>query len=111
MDQRAIDALVAAGLNNRLQVFGALYYWDEGTCALGVILEAVAKEEGLPKERPWSGRCPWVSHSAPEVSCPQCGECYTEERLILHCNDAHRWDFLTMARKLEHLVTPPSESP
>lgn len=98
MDQRAIDALVEAGLRNRLQVFGK-YYWYTGACAMGVILDA----EGVERSR-------WVSHSAPEVSCPQCGGCYTEAVLILHCNDAHRWDFLTIARKLEHLVTSPNES-
>ena len=107
MDQRAIDALVEAGLNNRRQVFGK-YYWDEGACALGVILDA---EKEVDHAALRVGRSRWVSCFAPEeVSCPQCGGCYTEGGLILHCNDGHRWDFLTIARKLEHLVAPPSES-
>ena len=107
MDQRAIDALVEAGLNNRRQVFGLLYR-DKGACAMGVIREAAIKKGSLEEGSPMR-QCRWVSHAAPEVSCPYCGRCYTEIGLILHCNDDHRWDFLTIARKLEHLVALPTE--
>ena len=104
MDQRAIDALVAAGLNNRPQVFGTLHR-GEGACALGVILAAEVREE-----RWWTVEPRWASWSDPQVSCPHCEQYGTEAWLIVHCNDVHQWDFLTIARKLEHLVAPPSES-
>ena len=106
MDQRAIDALVEAGLNNRLQIFGALRR-GAGACAMGVILGAEAEK----RELLWLTVEPrWASWSDPQVSCPHCEQYGTEAWLIVHCNDVHQWDFLTIARKLEHLVAPPHES-
>ena len=105
MDQRAIDALVAAGLNNRLQAFGVRKQ-GEGACAMWVI-QAAEDKEAEEAGSQWTLEPRWVSCSGLQVFCPHCGTYYTEEQLIIHCNDAHRWDFLTIARKLEHLIAPP----
>ena len=70
---------------------------------MGVILDA---EKGS-RWRTTESR--WVPYG-PQVSCPHCDMRCTEVGLIIHCNDLHQWDFLTIARKLEHLVAPPHES-
>jgi uncharacterized C2H2 Zn-finger protein len=36
-----------------------------------------------------------------DVRCPECSETFPREWLLtMHCNDVHKWDWLTLARKL-----------
>ena len=96
MNDRAREALVAAGLKGVRQIKGALYDPRGGRCAMGVIQEAGAWDVSL--RRPLDG-CPecGAKHQTYHASMP----IRTEEDLIIHLNNDHGWDFLTIARKVD----------
>jgi hypothetical protein len=97
MNERGVEELMAAGLAGRRQITGRLHDPDtDGVCALGALgvrpemtYEQVGKIEDL---------C-GVSRTA-KRSCPECGLISTEEQIIVHLNDVHRQDFISIARKL-----------
>ena len=111
MFEKAVEVLVQAALAGHRQILGLLHDRTalQGECVVGLFLLAFNK---------WN-RDLALSCSAPDKygealraygfreiidQCPECG--IYEKRpgsLVIHWNDFHKWDFLTIARKLESL--------
>lgn len=101
MNEKAIAALVDAAMRGVRQIRYRLNDNQGGFCAVGVISAANAQ---------WSGMYDKRFHG-----CPFCGilndayykmPIHSEAVLIIHLNNDHEWDFLTIARKMESLSTP-----
>jgi len=102
LTDEAREALVQAALRGTEQCFGHVRDGD-ARCAMGAITEAL---NGIPG---WSDRVrPRVFVRGPMVTCPAtahdgapCGRQFLRSpSLLVHLNDSHRWDFLTIATKL-----------
>ena len=90
MNDRAREALVAAALNGTPQIRGALRDQKDGRCALGVLCEAAGFF--MPAG---------VNIIDTEDILESWAECSLQEATeIVRANDALRWDFLTIARKI-----------
>jgi hypothetical protein len=91
MNQRSADALMRAALDGVRQIVGNYTDGRGGYCAMGVI----QRNAGFVHDE---------SLSRYARVCPECGPFkipfHTERDLIIHLNDHHHWDFLTIARKL-----------
>lgn len=100
MNTKARKALVAAALSGRPQIRGAFHRrgLGLGDCAVGILHELDPLHDEL-----------WCCVSIPSViglstattTCPVEGCPYQdgETELVIHLNDTHLWDFLTIARK------------
>ena len=119
MDERAASALIAAAMRGDRQVKGGLIDSLGGRCAIGVI-EAAGALSGLKesvKACPFCGATKtWTTGVAQEMGSPKpepeflpLGErapfiarfrIRSEAMLVVHLNNDHEWDFLTIARKL-----------
>ena len=104
MNEKAAEVLVSAALAGVSQTTG-VFVSGRARCALGVLGEAA----GLNLE--------FVSDYPSEIfdlyelrarrACPACSACSDvppfphEAALIVHLNDGHGWDFLTIARKVD----------
>lgn len=92
MNAEAAEKLVQAALTGVRQITEGYADDDGGRCAAGVLGYRAEKfDEALDAEYALGGPC----------LCPACGsELSCERALIIHLNDTHEWDFLTIARKL-----------
>ncbi len=87
MNQAAVDVLVQAALDGTPQVYGQWSNGRGGFCVNGLLGARLGFEKAGLMER--------------DVQCPECGQkLLTEGWRTMHCNDVHRWDWLTLARKL-----------
>ena len=101
LTDEASDALVDAALRGVEQCFGKARD-AEARCAMGAITEAL---NGIPG---WNDRMRHrIFLPGDVVKCPGDmfhGPCWRvfprSAPLLVHLNDFHRWDFLTIARKL-----------
>jgi hypothetical protein len=94
MNDKGREALVKAALDGVEQTFGA-FMQDEKRCAVGVLMEAAGNPQFLS-----AVNVSFDLRDGPQA-CPACDESgWSEMNLIMHLNDAHRFDFLTIARKL-----------
>lgn len=99
MNQHAVDVLVQAVLDGRPQEFGQFYNpATNGRCALGYLAEQMPS---------WKNEATlWETVSTEyglnrAIRCPHCNTGpIPEVCLIMHLNDVHRWDLLSIARKL-----------
>lgn len=102
MNEQAAAALVDAAMRAVPQIKGALFLGD-GRCAGGVLIEAAGLRR--PAEMPidWDALCAWTGMDAvSRHACPHdCGmDTQIEWLLMVHLNNVHGDDFLTIARKL-----------
>jgi hypothetical protein len=99
MNEKAVEVLVDAALRGVPQARGS-FVSGEARCALGVLGEAM----GLSMVSETFYPCALSAHYEMRfhrMRCPVCHkEQFAEDRLVAHLNDAHEWDFLTIARKL-----------
>ena len=105
MNQRAVDALVGAAMRGVPQIKDKFGDDAGGRCVMGVLLDSAGMLEQTGRLR---AECTiydimgmfGLSYDA--VECPECGvECHAgEDDLLMHLNDTHEWDFLSIARKL-----------
>lgn len=104
MNEKGHGALVKAGLDGVPQAFGKIMD-GEKRCAFGVLGDSlgvplttntsISDREMDPVFDEYD-----ISAGSPR-QCPECGEELTSEcSLIIHLNDTHKFDFLTIARKL-----------
>lgn len=97
MNEQAAAALVSAALRGVRQIMGALFDGAGGMCAGAVLMTAAAKTQKWDAEvdRVWAGM-------DKPASCPHdCGfSALYEWTVMVHMNDVHGDDFLTIARKL-----------
>jgi hypothetical protein len=97
---QAVSALVTAAMNGTRQIKGMHHDDAGGRCALGVMPDEVAWGLGLVILRP--------------RACPACGArtqslhlgqpIANVDDLVMHLNNDHAWDFLSIARKMESLA-------
>jgi len=101
LTDEARDALVDAALRGVEQCFGKARD-AEARCAMGAITEAL---NGIPG---WTDRLRYRIFLPDDViECPAdglYGPCWRRfprsAPILVHLNDFHHWDFLTIARKL-----------
>lgn len=102
MNERGVEVLVAAAMRGQKQARGGFYDEQGGMCAGAVLAEAL----GLTVKY----RTGWVKPALEAVEeiydlhgrfqCPLCKESRVGVKIIVHLNDHHQADFLTIARKL-----------
>lgn len=91
MNDLAREKLIQAQLRGVKQIYGN--YFDErgGFCAMGILEQDTSSYD----------TCSQYGLRLTPVFCPECGEkCDVETTLIIHLNDVHKFDFLTIARKM-----------
>lgn len=94
MNEKAVEVLVRAGLEGHPQIHGAYYREGTGRCAIGELAHAAGILHNLVI-------LPEVYELRREqIQCPLCGDMDDEFGLIVHLNDDHRLDFISIARKL-----------
>jgi len=101
MNERGVEALVAAAMRGQPQGHGA-YITAEGLCAFGVLAQALGWSTTAEIDRSFVllARAYEIDMQQPRI-CPECGkETSSEGILIVHLNDSHQFDWLTIARKL-----------
>ena len=93
MNDLGKDRLVEAALNGVPQITGR-YATEAGFCALGVL--------GIREEEMGVGQfCAKYGLSMARINCLTCNRSFLHEfDLVIHMNDDHGMDFLTIARKL-----------
>ena len=107
MNKLAKDILMAAAMRGQKQTY-EMYEDEEGLCALGVLgfrfNQSDAAREGLKKRFA-------LRSNVEDVACPECGRSGEERAaaaqqisLLVHLNDDHRFDFLTIANKMPLVV-------
>lgn len=105
MNQAAKDALIAASLRGQKQAVGKLGTPADEMCAMGVIgyalygdVQASLKNFNLPCFPKLDQE--YVNNNV--VACLHaCGSyLYGEQALVMHLNDTHKDDFLTIANKM-----------
>ena len=112
MNRKAYDLLVAAALRGQKQAYGQYEDEDGGLCALGVLgwrraMPASSLEEEMQFARACAQRV--GLYRSPLTACPECASTRTTEtNLLIHLNDDHKFDFLTIANKMP--ITEESES-
>ena len=93
------DILHAAGMNRDIyQLFHKVHDGSNGYCAVGVI-----RNNCDPILRSWL----YKTANLKQASCVECDEPFLSERvrdIIVHLNDVHRYDFITIANKLDLYV-------
>lgn len=104
MNTKAREALVAAALSGRLQITGRFHREgvDAGDCALGILHELDPPHNPLCCSRTaLSPANHVIGLSNTKHGCPVkgCTVYIGEASLVVHLNDQHKWDFLTIARK------------
>ena len=104
MNQKARDALIAAGLAGRPQARMA-YHSPLGDCALGILHE-LSPEHRVNKTLHTcigQGSLEQMGLGLNVYLCPVPGcisrDLMPEVILVTHLNDCHLWDFLTIARQ------------
>lgn len=104
MNERGFDALVAAALSGQRQIRGKLSD-TTGLCALGVLYDTLYPRNmrgGLEANEDDVVSSFELSREASK--CPDCEAILTEASMLVHLNDVHEWDFLTIARKLREIT-------
>jgi hypothetical protein len=104
MNERGLDALVQAALAGQKQIFGSMNDRRGGLCALGVLAQAAGVLDEPIGHRFSVIAAAYDLHGARKCPLSECSRRdpwrMSEAELIVHLNDHHRWDFLTIARKL-----------
>ena len=100
MNEQAREALLTAAMNGTPQIKGNLRDLKGGFCAMGVLCDTF----GLDNLAVDAGLNQMVD------GCPECGATTqtwhagnliaTETSLVIHFNNDHGFDFLTIARKM-----------
>ena len=97
MNQRGVDVLMKAALAGRPQAYGKIRAESGARCALGYLAEPL----NLVFDDSWWAALHVAYGLTYVVQCPQCNKGPMPEVFaIMHLNDTHRWDLLTIARKL-----------
>jgi hypothetical protein len=96
VNDRAREVLIQAAMNGLRQITGRAFDADDGRCALGALWEALPDKSHFAMQRVYE------LDMARDTECPECGkrQYAGEVGLIEHLNDDHRFDFLTIARKM-----------
>lgn len=95
MNDLARETLIQAGLTNVPQAFG--YFRDgKAKCALGVL--GFGEFMFNPQFRDLCER--YDLDVEQEIKCLECSVSCNEFSLLMHYNDSHHFDFLTIARKM-----------
>jgi hypothetical protein len=107
MNQRGRDALVAAALAGQRQIVGTMSDGHGGLCAMGVLAAAARVLDAKTGHRFAVVATLYdlndaLIYECAEAACRRWGPPVkmSEADLVVHLNDHHRWDFLTIARKL-----------
>src|SRR6267143_1577218 len=108
MNERGVEALVVAAIKGVTQVFGSYGGMNNSACAVGVLHAALGHHvfEREPHEVAEAFGLTWCDSAnnptkpCEGTRCPECGISYCGYHTIVHLNDNHRADFITIARKL-----------
>jgi hypothetical protein len=96
MNEKGRSVLVQAALSGVKQAFGKFIDGDK-RCAMNVLVLAHAANLDARYRTAWEE----YDLSDDKQCCPECGdETCSEESLITHLNDVHRFDFIKIARSL-----------
>lgn len=102
MNERGAELLIEAGLAGRRQAFGMSRRLDPDGVLAVCALQLLAESLGLAHYITSVVAREFELRDGP-VFCPACGiEVSCDQVLLIHMNDGHGLDFLTIGRKMMH---------